>query len=90
MTHVTALSSLNAALITLAFPLQAVKTWKAKSAEDLSMGTLSMVCVSVFCWLIYGLLIEDLPIILANAVTLVLVRSVLALAVVYRRQAREA
>ena len=48
-----------------------------------------MVCVSVFCWLIYGLLIEDLPIILANAVTLVLVSSVLALAVVYRRQARE-
>ena len=47
MTHVTALSSLNAALITLAFPLQAVKTWKAKSAEDLSMGTLSGLCERV-------------------------------------------
>ena len=38
------------------------------------MGTLSMVCAGVFCWLIYDLLIEDLLIILANAVTLVLVR----------------
>jgi MtN3 and saliva related transmembrane protein len=89
MTYVTALGLLAATLTTLAFLPQAIKTWRAKSADDLSMGTLSMVCAGVFCWLIYGLLIEDLPIILANAVTLVLVSSVLALAVVYRRRAQE-
>lgn len=89
MTYVTALGLIAATLTTLAFLPQAIKTWKAKSSEDLSMGTLSMVCAGVFCWLIYGLLIEDLPIILANAVTLVLVSSVLALAMLYRRRGHE-
>ncbi|NBB99611.1 MAG: hypothetical protein GVY15_01950 [Bacteroidetes bacterium] len=89
MDYITAIGLLAATLTTLAFLPQAIKTWKAKSADDLSLGTLSMVCSGVFCWLIYGLLIEDLPIILANAVTLVLVSSVMVLALIYRRRAQE-
>jgi len=89
MNYVTAIGLVAATLTTLAFLPQVIKTWKSKSAEDLSLGTFSMICAGVFCWLIYGLLIGDLPIILANAVTLVLVVGVLAQALVYRRRARE-
>jgi MtN3 and saliva related transmembrane protein len=46
-----------------------------------------MFCAGVVCWLIYGLLVEDIPVIVANAVTLVLAGTVLVLAITYRRRA---
>ena len=87
---VTLLGLLAATLTTLAFLPQVIKTWRKKSAEDLSLGTFSMFCAGVSCWLAYGLLIGDLPIILANAVTLVLAGTVLVLALVYRRREEKA
>lgn len=89
MNFVTALGLFAATLTTLAFLPQVVKTWKAQSAEDLSLGTFGMFFAGVVCWLVYGLLIEDLPIILANTVTLVLVCAVLVQAVIYRRRANQ-
>lgn len=84
MDPVTALGLLAAALTTFSFLPQVIKTWRTKSAEDLSLGTFSMFCTGVFCWLIYGILIEDLPVILANVVTFVLAGSVLVQAVIYK------
>ncbi len=89
MNLVTALGLLAATLTTLAFLPQVIKTWKAKSAEELSIGTFGMLCTGVFCWLMYGLLIDDLPVILANAVTLVLVVAVLVQAIIYRRRVNQ-
>ncbi len=62
---------------TAAFLPQAVKTWKTKSAKDLSLGMYSIFCTGVILWLTYGILIQDLPIILTNVVTLVLALSIL-------------
>lgn len=62
---------------TVAFLPQVIKTWKSKSAKDLSLGMYSIFCTGVFLWLIYGVLISDLPIILANALTLLLALSIL-------------
>jgi len=62
---------------TVAFLPQVIKTWKSKSAKDLSLGMYSIFCTGVLLWLIYGVLISDLPIILANAVTLLLALSIL-------------
>lgn len=59
-------------LTTIAFLPQVIKTWKSKSAKDLSLGMFSIFCTGVVFWLIYGILISDLPIILANLTTLVL------------------
>jgi MtN3 and saliva related transmembrane protein len=87
---VTLLGLVAATLTTLAFLPQVIKTWRKKSAEDLSLGTFSMFCAGVTCWLAYGLLIGDLPVILANAVTLVLAGTVLVLALVYKSREGEA
>lgn len=62
---------------TLAFLPQAVKTWKSKSAKDLSLGMYSIFCTGVVLWLTYGILIGDLPIIITNVVTLLLALSIL-------------
>lgn len=89
MNSVTALGLLAAALTTFSFLPQVIKTWRSKSAEDISIGTFSMLCTGVLCWLIYGLLIEDLPIIVSNVVTFVLAGAVLVQAVAYKWRDRQ-
>ncbi len=86
MNPVTLLGFVAGTLTTLAFLPQVVKTWRTKSSSDLSISTMGMISSGVLLWLVYGLLIGDLPIIAANSVTLVLVVSVFVLALVYRKQ----
>lgn len=64
---------------TAAFIPQVVKTWKSRSAKDLSLGMFSIFCTGVLLWLTYGLLIMDIPVIVANMVTLVLASFLLVL-----------
>ncbi len=59
-------------LTTIAFLPQVIKTWRTRSAKGLSLGMFSIFCTGVALWLVYGFLMNDVPIILANLVTLVL------------------
>jgi len=86
MNPVTLLGFVAGTLTTLAFLPQVIKTWRTKSSNDLSVSTLGMISTGVLLWLVYGLLVGDLPIIVANAVTLVLVVSIFVLALVYRKR----
>jgi MtN3 and saliva related transmembrane protein len=69
---------------TIAFLPQAIKTWQTKSAKDLSLGMYSILCTGILLWLIYGFLIGDIPIILANGVTLALALSILYFKLTYK------
>tara|TARA_B110000881_G_scaffold156141_1_gene138977 strand:- start:461 stop:724 length:264 start_codon:yes stop_codon:yes gene_type:complete len=57
---------------TFAFLPQALKVYKSKSTKDISLYMFIIFTIGVFSWLVYGIIISDLPIILANAVTLIL------------------
>jgi MtN3 and saliva related transmembrane protein len=59
-------------LTTVSFLPQVMKTWKSQSAKDLSLGMFLIFSLGIALWLVYGILINDLPVILANMVTLVL------------------
>jgi MtN3 and saliva related transmembrane protein len=67
------------ALATLAFVPQVAKTFKARSAHDISLGMYMLFCAGVCLWLLYGLLIASWPVVIANFVTLVLSGVVLVL-----------
>jgi len=64
---------------TAAFVPQVIKTWKSRSAKDLSLGMFSIFCTGVVLWLAYGFLIRDIPVIVANMVTLILASFLLVL-----------
>lgn len=70
-------------LTTIAFVPQLTKTWKSKSAKDVSLVMLMTFTTGVLLWLIYGLLIQAAPVIAANAVTLLLAGAILALKIRY-------
>lgn len=61
-----------AALTTISFLPQAIKTWKTKSTDDLSPFMFIMFFIGIAGWLWYGFLRDDLPMILANTVTIFL------------------
>jgi MtN3 and saliva related transmembrane protein len=62
---------------TIAFLPQVIKTWRSRSAKDLSLGMFSIFCLGVALWLIYGLLVQDVPVIAANILTLMLASTLL-------------
>ncbi|MBI5856005.1 MAG: SemiSWEET transporter [Nitrospirae bacterium] len=80
---VTLLGLLAGTLTTVAFFPQLLKTWRSKTAADVSLGMLVTFCIGVFLWLVYGILLGAMPIILANVVTLVLAGLILALKLRY-------
>ncbi len=79
MSFITITGLIAATLTTTAFVPQVLKSMKTKSAKDLSLSTSAMLCCGVFLWLIYGILNQDLPIILSNAITLLLATTLLVL-----------
>src|SRR5262245_60920626 len=66
-------------LATAAFVPQVVKTFKDRSTRDISLGMYVLFCAGVALWLVYGLLTISWPVIVSNAVTLVLSGAVLVL-----------
>jgi len=72
MEPITLLGFLAGTLTTAAFVPQLLKTWQSRSARDISMLWLATFTTGILLWLIYGLLIQSLPVILANGITLLL------------------
>jgi MtN3 and saliva related transmembrane protein len=63
-------------LTTISFLPQVIKTWKSKSAKDLSLNVCDISSTGV-SWLIYGINISSIPLITANALTLILCLTIL-------------
>jgi len=59
-----------ATLTTLSFYPQAYKIIKTRDTAGISLVMYSIINVGLILWLVYGLMIGDMPIILANAFTL--------------------
>ena len=57
---------------TISFLPQVLKIWKTKSVNDISLLMFLIFTFGVANWLIYGLIIKEIPIILANTLTLIL------------------
>lgn len=77
MIDVQVLGLVAGACTTIAFLPQVIKTWKSRSAKDLSLGMFSFFCFGVLLWLIYGIMKMDIPVIAANMVTLMLASTLL-------------
>lgn len=85
MDALTLLGFVAGTLTTLSFVPQVVKTARTRRCDDLSLGMLLAFGTGVALWLAYGIWLRALPIIVANAVTLVLIAAMLAMKLMYRR-----
>ena len=74
-----------ALLTTIAFLPQLYKTWQTKSADDVSLVMLILFITGLFCWIIYGLKINSIPILVANIITFIFNFLILILKITYRK-----
>ena len=51
---------------TISFLPQVIKTIKIKETKDISISMYIVLATGILLWMIYGILIKDLPVILAN------------------------
>ncbi|MDD0810870.1 SemiSWEET transporter [Curvibacter sp. RS43] len=75
---------LAACLTTCSFVPQAWLTFKTRDVRGISLGMYSVFTTGVALWLVYGLTLGAWPIVAANAVTLALAASILAMKLRYR------
>ena len=71
MDTITIVGLIAAVLTTMSFLPQVMKVWKTKSTRDISTGMFMLSSSGLFLWFIYGVYIKDLPIILANSLSLI-------------------
>jgi MtN3 and saliva related transmembrane protein len=72
----------------MSFLPQAVKVIKTRDTASLSLSMYSVFSFGVAMWLAYGIIINDIPMILANVVTLFFALIILTLKIVHRFQHR--
>ena len=73
-------------LTTVSFIPQVVRIWRRRHAEDISTGMFVIFIAGVALWLLYGIRVDAAPVIVANAVTLILASLVLVLKYHFRRR----
>jgi MtN3 and saliva related transmembrane protein len=64
-------------LTTVSFVPQALHSWRTRDLAGISLPMYTLFTLGVALWLAYGLIIGSLPVILANAITLILAALVL-------------
>lgn len=70
MSFVDALGYSAGAITSLTFLPQVIKTWREKSARDISLVMFIIAAVNEILWIIYGALLDNWVIILTNLVVL--------------------
>ncbi len=75
-----------AILTTAAFVPQALKSWRSRDLSGVSLSMYSLFTLGVALWLLYGILLQSWPIILANLITLALASLVLSLKISHLRR----
>lgn len=78
------LGLLAGSLTTASFLPQLLQAWRSRSTRDISLAMYAIISTGILLWLIYGIMITSLPVILANAVSLLIVLLILALKIRYR------
>ncbi len=84
MPWVSLTGALAGVLTTIALLPQVVKTWRSRSAADISLAMFAVYFAGILLWLLYGVMLDDWPLIASNAITLFLTAVLLLLTLRYR------
>jgi len=75
---------LAALLTTFSVIPQIIRVYRLKESRDISLWTVSSLSAGILLWVIHGIVIGDLPVILANVISFALSVLMIYLVVKYR------
>ena len=81
---ITHLGLLAGAITTAAAIPQVVRTYRTRHARDISIWQPVLLDVGMSLWLIYGIALGDIPLIVANAVSLKCYSALIVMKILYR------
>ena len=84
MDTITIIGLIAAAFTTIALFPQLLKVWKTKSTKDISTGMFTLFGSGVFLWFVYGVYVNDLPIMIANSLAFIQALIILILKAKYK------
>ena len=64
---------------------QAIKSYKTRSVNDLSILMIALILIGTILWVIYGFLVHDMPIISVNTVLVMVISYLLYLKMKYEK-----
>jgi len=85
-----ALGTLAGLLTTIAFVPQVWTTWKTRQVDGIDPKMYAIFTLGVSLWIVYGAAIASVPIVLFNAITLVLAAAQLVMLIAFRKHAKSA
>jgi MtN3 and saliva related transmembrane protein len=83
---VDVLGYIAGAITALTFLPQVIKTWREKSARDISLLMFLIAAANEILWIIYGALLDNWVIILTNAVVLAMSSTMIFLKLRYNKK----
>lgn len=86
MTSLDHLGLIATCFTTSSFVPQVWRTWKTRDVSGISLASYAVITVGLALWLVYGLLRGDLPLVVANAVMVVLTAAITLMKIVYGRR----
>lgn len=84
MNFTTLIGLFAATCTTISFIPQVVQIIKTKNTKGISLLMYIVFTVGIACWLLYGVLLNDVPIIIANTITLLLASMILIFKIRYK------
>lgn len=75
---------LAAILGTICFLPQAVHTWRSRNTQSLSLWANLLMMLNLTLWFSYGVMLVAWPLIIANAIALAIVASIVTAKLIYK------
>jgi MtN3 and saliva related transmembrane protein len=86
MTGVDILGYAACAVTALTFLPQVIKTWKEKSAKNVSLLMFLIAFINEVMWIAYGVLRNDMVIIVTNVIMIIMCSTMIVLKLKYNKQ----
>jgi len=84
MDWITTLGLVAAFLTTVSFLPQTIKTVRSRETKNISILMYITVSVGICLWLGYGLILKNLPLIMANSISLLMSVTILSYKIKYK------
>lgn len=76
------------AFTTSSFVPQVWTTWRSKNVSGISLPTYLIITIGLFLWLVYGALKGDMPLMVANAIMVVLTAAITVMKIAFGKRVR--
>lgn len=86
MTSLDILGLIATCCSTSSFVPQVWRTWKTRDVSGISLSTYAIITVGLALWLVYGILRNDLPLIVGNSVMVVLTGSIAVMKIKFEKK----